>query len=186
MRSTTKAAAAFTITALLFIGAAPAFTQDETVWKHGTDAWIVGFSWDKVPGEPTVLELDGQWLHYASDRQAFGIALGLFNAGETEAFMVGPAWEFNLPQLERGHFFLLTRAELLGGDANDFAAAMLAFGAGYKLHVGDSSAVRFTVDYREAVDKADNVDPELAGQFAGRYKVGVTFEIGAGNNTQVR
>lgn len=180
-----KKAFAVLFALLVFAFSAPAFAQEDPVWKHGTDAWIFGLAWEKNPGEDTLLQTDGQWLHYVTDQQAWGVSLSLLKVGDTESAAVGPAWEWNFPGLKKGHFFILTQAQIAAGDLSDVATALGVLGVGYKLHVGNSSAVRFTVDYSDTIDDADDAPP-LADDLSGRYTLGIAIELGVNKSTPVQ
>jgi len=171
---------------VLCLFAVPTFAQEDPVWGHGTDAWIFGLNWENREDQPTVFQTTGQWLHYTSDANAFGVSLSYLAAGDVDAGGVGPAWEFNFPALQRGHFFVLTRAEFLTGDAADVATAVGILGVGYKLRVGNSSAVRLTLDYSDTIDGEPDAPTAGAALMEQSYTFGVAFELGVNKNTPVR
>ncbi len=164
----------------------PAEAQDEPVWGHGTNAVIFSLNWESREDAPTVFDTSGQWLHYTSDAHAFGVALSVLDAGGASAAGVGPAYEFNFPALKNGHFFVLSRVELLTGSAADIATGTGIVGVGYKLHIGDSSAVRLTLDYSDALDMDDDAPAAGAALMEQSITFGVAIEIGMNKNTSVQ
>ncbi len=172
--------------ALLLFLVAPAAAQDEPVWAHGTNAVIFSLNWESREDAPTVFDTSGQWLHYTSDAHAFGVALSVLDAGGVSASSVGPAYEFNFPALKKGHFFLLTRLEAFTGDAADIATGTGIVGVGYKLHIGDSSAVRLTLDYSDALDMDDNAPAAGAALLEQSITFGIAIEIGMNKKTPIQ
>ena len=172
--------------ALVVMVAGPVMAQDEPVWGHGTDAWIFDLSWETREDAPTVFRTGGQWLHYTSDTNAWGISLSMLDAGDVSASGVGPAYEFNFPSLKRGHFFINTALEFDGGDAADVALANGIVGVGYKFHIGNSSAVRLTLKYSDTIDQEDDAPALGAAVMEQSTVFGVAFELGVNKNTPIR
>ena len=172
----------------------PAFAQEATtpapapVWTHGDDETILDVSFrrdeltDKWAGK-----LDVAWLHFVSDATELGAVAGYLNDPGTdlEGETVGGRYEFNLPGFRNGspgHFFLGGDLRYLLGGLDPYALAVAATRIGYKIHVGDSSAVRLALDFAKPVDPADQESADGLSQIG--FTVGLSFGVKPGTTVK--
>ena len=167
--------------AMLLI-AAPTAAQDAP-WKHGDDEYAVDFKFTRsnTDGEWDST-LSGAWLHFATDRVQIGTAASFVRDEGEEGGGAGPAFEYNFPALRRGHFFVGGDAQALAGEMSALASLRAAARFGYKVHVGNSSAIRIAFDAKRPINEAD----EDAGDRLREVGLTVGFSLGVTPQTTVQ
>jgi len=154
----------FTVLLCLFAFAPVLADTASPVWKHKTEELLLSGSIVKDPATDHVnTDIAGAWLHYATDQSQIGVSTSLSRKGAEGGQGIGPAYYWNLPRLKKGNFFLGGSAEVLTGEVSDFAKAKAATDFGYRLYVGNSSALRVAAHLVKAINAesgaaADQID----------------------------
>jgi len=137
-----------------FAQTAPAtpLTPDR-VWAHLTEEFVLQGTFQRNVNNDIAGTVQAGWLHYVTDNTAIGTLVGYTRdtASDATGESAGAWYEYNLPNLKKGHLFLGGDASYLMGDLNDMASASTAMRFGYKLHVGDSSALRVSIEQQYPV-----------------------------------
>lgn len=157
----------------------PAPPSPAPVWAHGDDETILDVSFrkdeltDKWAGK-----LDVAWMHFVSNATEIGGVAGYVNdpTSDIEGETIGGRYEFNLPGFRNGspgHFFLGGDLRYLLGGLDPYAMGVAATRLGYKIHVGDSSAVRLALDFSKPIDAANQQSADGLSQLG--FSVGLSF-----------
>lgn len=135
-------------------------------WTHGdNEVLLEGSYFRRADTDQWAGDVVAGWLRFVSENQQVGSVFSLVrtDAGDT-GYSIGPIYEWNFADLERGHFFLGGDAKVLLSDLSDLASLSTTGRVGYKLHIGKSSAIRFSFDYDRAVnEKSDELGDRING-----------------------
>lgn len=159
----------------------PLLAQDappaEEKWQHGDDEII-------LDGKLVKDSVTKQWgadvtvamAHYVTDQTEIGpiVSYAKDPVTSTDGAGLGAIYQWNLPDMRFGNFFLGGDAQYLLMDAGDLAPILAAGRFGYRLHVGDSAAIRVSIDLRRPVSPdGEQAQDELSS-------VGLAFGVSFG------
>jgi hypothetical protein len=132
-----------TLLLLLLPGLALAQITPALNWQPGANEYVVsGTMIAGKDGAKTAFEANAAYMHFTTKHTEIGVATNVFrSATGASAFTAGPRYEYNLPTLKWGNFFVGGdgTAMLVGNDPTTYAAIGRV---GYKYHVRQSSAFR--------------------------------------------
>lgn len=170
---------------LLMLGfcALPVLAADPvSPWTHGDNEVLLQGSYAKsADTNEWSGDIEAGWLRFVSENQEVGTVFSLVKteAGE-EGFSFGPIYEWNLVNLNKGHFFLGGDAQVLMSDLADLASLSTTGRVGYKLHIGKSSAIRLSFDYDKAVNEENDEMGDRINGFG--FNVGVSIGFNKGTD----
>ena len=161
---------------LLLLAAAPAWA-DEHPWAHGDNEFILSFDFGRDDaGDRTVGDFTGAWSNFVTDRVQVGAATSFIRTDSASRGGAGPFFEYNFPNLKRGHLFIGGDLQALTGDLSDQATMVAATRLGYKAHVGNSSAIRISAEFTEPVNENGDADGLKRVGLSIGFSLGVTPE----------
>lgn len=186
------AALALALALIFLVASAPLFAQTApgpaaVKWQHAPQELIATFSVQNSQADQhTAINADIAWSYFVSDVQQVGTVVTILK-GDANGAALGPRYEVNFPSSVKGNAYIGGDAQfLLGSDLTQFSAANLAgtARAGYKWHIGNSSALRIEADLSKAINPTA---PDGApGNPVNIVGVSVGFSVGLGKGTTVQ
>ena len=164
---------------LLMLSMVPAWADDHP-WKHGDNEFILSFDFARDQDADRVIgDFTGAWSRFVTDRVQVGAATSFIRTDSGSGGGAGPFFEYNFPSLKKGHLFIGGDVQALTGDLSDQATMVAATRLGFKVHVGNSSAIRIAAEFKEPLDVQEDAD--------GLKQVGLTigFSLGVTPETKV-
>jgi len=155
-------------------------------WQHAPQELIATFAvTNSQASAHTDINADIAWAYYMSDTQEVGTVVTVLR-GDTNGYALGPRYELNFPSSTKGNAFLGGDAQWLSGsDLTQFSAASLAGAAraGYKWHIGTSSALRVQLEMSKAINPS--MPDGAPGNPVNVVGMSVGFSVGLGKGTAV-
>ena len=177
----------FLILFVLLMLALPAFAQTPAPtpyvrWGHLDEEIILNGTFARGLDNKIHGQLSAAWAHYVTESTEVGAVIAYMNdPGVASGQSAGGFYEYNLPNLRKGHLFLGGDASYLTGNWQDLATASATFRLGYKLHIGTSSALRVAVEQvKPIIGVTEESDPLNQTRFV------VGFSMGIKQNTVIQ